>query len=430
MTNLPNRSNYGYLNCIYSIWKSRYNNDLENLNILDLKYNKSFENNSIDYCRGAKNYNNKLTENRLGRKKYCPFLVDNTAAHVCNLVYAKDSDSQKSKPAGQTALILSILDLVKLNYSGDKVISFNWNSKNSKYLKLNWGDEKLNKYLLTKILEFGPIIGLIKLIKNKVSKNKFNKSDITQFVGFANFTCSKKIKEFCEITNCNKKNLNLTINIGNTSNDAKTRTLKTLLLLLAHTNIISPIDSDQKFQKPIIDFDNWLFSKDNFNKISNKWIFNEKLFEKLIKKNKDFKIKKTIEYRHLDPKAVHRNATDKCDICNQNIKNKFKSKYSDILKLRRYTLIKMFSMSFKNKITIKKEKIHQFFSNNNYYITKNYKFELNAEIDFIDFITGCFLINNNDNLIPSLDITEIDLGNIKNVNEINKKINKFFKYDN
>ena len=90
----------------------------------------------------------------------------------------------------------------------------------------------------------------------------------------------------------------------------------------------------------------------------------------------------------------------------------------------------MFSMSFKNKITIKKEKIHQFFSNNNYYITKNYKFELNAEIDFIDFITGCFLINNNDNLIPSLDITEIDLGNIKNVNEINKKINKFFKYDN
>ena len=55
MTNLPNRSNYGYLNCIYSIWKSRYNNDLENLNILDLKYNKSFENNSIDYCRGAKN---------------------------------------------------------------------------------------------------------------------------------------------------------------------------------------------------------------------------------------------------------------------------------------------------------------------------------------------------------------------------------------
>ena len=86
-----------------------------------------------------------------------------------------------------------------MNYSGDKVISFNWNSKNSKYLKLNWGDEKLNKYLLTKILEFGPIIGLIKLIKNKVSKNKFNKSDITQFVGFANFTCSKKLKNFVKL---------------------------------------------------------------------------------------------------------------------------------------------------------------------------------------------------------------------------------------
>ena len=47
---------------------------------------------------------------------------------------------------------------------------------------------------------------------------------------------------------------------------------------------------------------------------------------------------------------------------------------------------------------------------------------------FVDFISGSFLINDNENYIPSLDITEIDLGDISINNDIDydKEINKLF----
>ena len=187
MSNLPNRSNYGFLSCLFSLLKSRFNPSIKNFNLTYLKYDETKNKNTIDYCTGAKNFENKIQSNFLKRQKYCPFVKDPTSRHVCNLVYSLQSDSQKSKATGTAALLLEILDLIKINYTNTgKIKNINWTQNAQRINKLDWGNKELGAYFVEKILGFGPVLGLIYFAKNLSLKNGyFKRSQIKKFLGFA-----------------------------------------------------------------------------------------------------------------------------------------------------------------------------------------------------------------------------------------------------
>ena len=427
MPNLPNRSNYGNLSCLYAVWKSRYNKKENFINIKDLKFDKRKSHNTIDYCTGAINFDNSLIEQRLNRKKYCPFVDDRNSEHVCNFVYSVDSDSQKSKPVGQAALMLAVFDFANLIYTNSGVNkSIIWNNENSKILNLNWGDKKLNEYLVTKILEFGPIVGLIQQIKKNLnSNNEFNKSVLSGFLGFPNFIINQNVGSFCANKNCKNKLVNYLIDIGS-SNDSKIRSLKPLINLLAYTTVIKPLKAKDKIQNTIIDFDDWLFKEGNYSSFPTKWYFDDKKLSELNFYRNNMRVIKTIEYRNLVQKKTHRNSEDRCNLCEKNIINNFFNKYESVLKYRRLLLIKLFISSSLDNKNLNKKSILNFFLKRNLFLSKSYSDELDSELNFLNLIGIIF--SENKNCYKTLnDISELNLGTIDSdiIKSINKDIEMF-----
>jgi hypothetical protein len=76
MSNLPNRSNYGFLSCLYSLLKSRFNNKVVNFNLDYLKYDSLKNKNTINFCTGAIKLD-KILSKTLKRKNGSPFTLTN-----------------------------------------------------------------------------------------------------------------------------------------------------------------------------------------------------------------------------------------------------------------------------------------------------------------------------------------------------------------
>ena len=238
MSNLPNRSNYGFLSCLFSLLKSRYDPSIKDFNLTYLKYDETKNKNTIDFCSGAISFENKVQSNFLKREKYCPFVKDPTSKHVCNLVYSVQSDSQKSKATGTAALMLEILDLIKINYSeSGKIKNINWTKNASKINQLNWGDKELGSYFIKKILSFGPVLGLIYFVKNLSSKNgDFKRSQIKKFLGFPSIDEEIEGSELCNKLGCENKKNKFLFPTGTTTTDSLTRTMKSLFFNSSNRN--------------------------------------------------------------------------------------------------------------------------------------------------------------------------------------------------
>ena len=206
-----------------------------------LKYDENKNKNTIDYCTGAKSFENKIHSNFLKRQKYCPFVKDPTSRHVCNLVYSLQSDSQKSKATGTAALLLEILDLIKINYTeSGKIKNINWTQNSHKISQFDWGNKELGSYFVKKILSFGPVLGLTYFAKNLSSKNgNFKRSQIKKFLGFPSVDEEIKGTELCNKSNCKYKKNKFLFPTGTTTSDSITRTMKSLFLTAA-TGIIRP----------------------------------------------------------------------------------------------------------------------------------------------------------------------------------------------
>ena len=433
MSNLPNRSNYGFLSCLFSLLKSRYDPKIKDFNLSYLKYDETKNKNTINYCTGAISFNNKIQSNFLKRDKYCPFVKDPTSKHVCNLVYSIQSDSQKSKATGTAALLLEILDLVEINHSGSgKIKNINWTKNAHIISQLNWGDKKLGSYFIEKILSFGPVLGLIYFAKNLSSKSGvFERFQIKKFMGFPSIDEEIRGSEICEKKKNNKKKKKFLFPTGTTTSDSLSRTMKSLFFLTAATGIISPKNikfknSSQLFKYPFL-IDDWYFNK--WKKISEypaQWFYNKKVFNDHFKKEKP-KIKKILNYENLISKSAHRNYTNKCEKCEKNLINLFYKLKGQIIKDRRYLLLKAITHGnlIDKKLDI--EKLSKFtLESKKFCLSK--KNHLNSLIQDLNLANLCgFFVYSNKNLVTSKNnLKEVEFGNPGNetINETKKILSK------
>lgn len=427
MSNLPNRSNYGFLSCLFSLLKSRFDPSIKDFNLTYLKYDETKNKNTIDYCTGAKKFKNKIQSNFLKRQKYCPFVKDPTSRHVCNLVYSLQSDSQKSKATGTAALLLEILDVIKINYTETgKIKNINWTQNAHSISQLDWGNKELGSYFVKKILSFGPVLGLIYFAKNLSLKNgNFNRSQIKKFLGFPSVDEEIKGTELCNKSNCNNKKNKFLFPTGTTTSDSLTRTMKSLFFLTAATGIIRPKNvklkvNPQLFEYPFL-IDDWYFNKwKKLSEYPSEWVYEQKIFNNHFKKEPP-KIKKIINYENLIQKSAHRNYTNKCVKCEKNLINLFYKLKGQIIKNRRFLLLKaiVHGNLINKKLNIKE--LSKFTLGNKKFCLskKNHFNSLIKDIDFAN-LCGFFAYLDNNLIISKNNLKEVEFGNPKHevINEI------------
>jgi hypothetical protein len=402
MSNLPNRSNYGFLSCLYSLLKSRFNNKVVNFNLDYLKYDSLKNKNTINFCTGAIKLD-KILSKTLKRKKFCPFVEDRTSPHVCNLVYSIQSDSQKSKATGTAALLLEILDLVKIDYSlNGKIKNINWTKNAELVNKLDWNDDKLGSYFIEKILNYGPSVGFINFAQKKSSQKNgnFDRSDIREFMGFPSIDETIKGSEICIKESCLYKEEVFKFPTGTTSQDSKTRTMKSLFFLCAATGIILPkeIKINSKFKKSQYPFfiDNWYFNVwGKVDQYPNNWVFNQKIYKYYFEENYSLKIKKIVNYQNLIQQSSHRNNQNKCTECTKNFINLFYKSKGEIIKYRRYLLLKAICFANQTKKNLNIKKFFEITLKNNFFCLSegNHYISLIKDLDLANLLGFCVTLD-------------------------------------
>ena len=429
MSNLPNRSNYGFLSCLFSLLKSRFDPSIKDFNLTYLKYDETKNKNTINYCSGAINFDNKIQSNFLKREKYCPFVKDPTSKHVCNLVYSIQSDSQKSKATGTAALLLEILDLIKINYSeSGKIKNINWTKNAYKINQLNWGDKELGSYFIEKILSFGPVLGLIYFVKNLSTKSgDFKRSQIKKFLGFPSIDEEIEGSELCNKSNCENKKNKFLFPTGTTTSDSLTRTMKSLFFLTAATGIIRPKNTKFKVNPQLFEYpfliDDWYFNKwKKMSEYPSEWVYDEKILNNHFKKEIP-KIRKIINYENLIQKSAHRNYTNKCMKCEKNLINLFYKLKGQIIKDRRFLLLKAIAHGnlINKKLNIKE--LSKFTLGNKKFCLskKNHFNSLIKDLDLAN-LCGFFVYLDKDLITSKNNLKEVEFGNPKyeTINEIKK----------
>lgn len=430
MSNLPNRSNYGFLSCLFSLLKAKFSIQIKDFDLNYLKFDDKKEKNTINYCTGARSITNPLQKKVLNREKFCPFVKDVSAPHVCNLTYSLQSDSQKSKAAGSAALLLSILDLIKINYSSSgRIQSLNWSKNSLMISKYNWGEKKLGAYFNQKILNFGPVIGFINNLQFLTKKkDTFNRDQVKDFFGFPSLDEEMKGKEICSKKTCPNLNNTFLFPTGTTTSDAKTRTMKTFFFLTASTGIILPLELKNKISTPIDQFpfliDNWYFNDwKNVNTYPSNWFLNKKRLNSYLKNN-SFQIKKTLTYENFLQKSSHRNLTNKCSYCKKNLINLFYNSKGSIIKNRRYLLLRCLELSHGLNKKFDLKQLFELTKNKSFFsISKKNHFQsLISDLKFVSLCGSSYEKKNN--LIKSLaKIDQSLLGDVpKNIERETKKV--------
>jgi len=343
MTNIPNRSQYGNLSCLFAVFKSRFTKVNDTLKAKDLKYSKRYKSNAVDICYGHKRFPEALIK-RIGREYYCPFLKSRTDKRVCEWVHAENHDTQKSKPVGQTALMLELFNLTRNNYNENTgvLIDMKWTAKADEIFNYKWGDQELNEYFLHHLLGYGPIINLINIL-NTYKKKEFNRNELYPFLIIQ--PTNDPIRVLCD---CGES-YELSIWDGNTSYDAVTRSTATLLSLLAQTGSIAPKKMKNLSILNPIDYSNWLTTSTQEGQTSfpAKWVIQKDVVKQYC--NNKFNLHNGISYIHFIPKATDRNKQNKCEKCNINFLNKARIKYSSISQNRKLLLIVALKMAYEKK---------------------------------------------------------------------------------
>lgn len=357
MANIPNRAGYGLLGCLKGVVDSRYISANQEQTLTELKHDDSKPKNAIDCCPGGVPFSAVVAQ-RLSRKKYCPFLDSSTDSRICQWVHSIMNDPQKSKPVGQCAIILEGLGLVDLDLSANgNIRKLKWNATADNILKNNWGSVKLDVFFSKKLLEYGPVLGIV-FFGNAVSnKNVFSKSSITPYINFP--LTNEKVSIKCK---CKTIYDNLILPDGNTSRDAASRSTKTLLCLAASAGLVLPTNPDYISHSNISKianhfpsyFYNWYMSNPK-RKCPNNWIVNIERVNKLLHSGKSYKFSKGISYNNLIPKSTDRNKTSQCPQCKTNLVNYSKKMFGDQVKNRRYLLLESLRVAYdqRKKLSLK-----------------------------------------------------------------------------
>jgi len=377
--NILNRSQYGNLSCLWAIFKTRFKeNDV--IKISDLKISDEYSINSIDICHGGQSFPTFISE-EIGRNRYCPFLKNRADERICQWVNSTTSDTQKSKPVGQTAIALNICGLAKLNTTKEgRTKSLTWNSGLNEIHNLKWGDETVNEFLIRNILSYGPIIGLAYYL------HKFEKKIIT----VDQIKNHLMVKPSNEIVNSKCSNGSITPVLawdGNTSSDPSTRTASSLFSLASSIGLVKPIDFPEDTEINPYSYSNWLIerAKNGVMNFPKKFKIQIEKLESVF--NDELIVKNGINYIHFIPKATDRNEGNICRCCKKNVINNARKQYGEISRNRKFLLLESLRKAKQeNKLVNLKELAEKSSEHNSFCINKETQYSTLLNIERFNII--------------------------------------------
>lgn len=409
MANIPNRAEYGNLSCLWGVYKSRYNGNDNTLNIAKLKYSKAFPLNSVDVCPGKVEFPDHIAE-IVGRSYYCPFLESRTDARICQWVHSEQHDPQKSKPVGQTAIMMDAMGLADLITSENGIArKIKWTQNAATVSNLLWGSSELDTYFIEMIEGYGPIIALVYYLKaltrDTFLPNEFyNIMQIIPSGELVNALCSKGTRTEVQIWD------------GNTSNDAVTRSLASLLSLAASAGFVRPDSFPSSSPLTPSTYSKWLNerAKSSNNSFPRNWKVEKLRINQFF--SSPMKINKGISYNNFIPKATDRNNGNKCACCDENVLNNARIQYGQKSKNRKLLLIGALAKSFELGKKLDLKKLSELsLSDGDFYISPDSQYEtlLNVERHNVA-LYGCINSEEDGYLTPLINCPISAFGPIPN----------------
>jgi hypothetical protein len=383
---------------MWGVFKSRFNGYGNTIDIAKLKYSKSYKINSVDICDGRLEFPKQIAE-EVGRKYYCPFLESRSDARVCQWVHSEDHDPQKSKPVGQTAIMLDAMGLADLiTTDGGISKKIKWTQEASRVFSYSWGDNDLDDYLISMIIGYGPIIALINKI-NVLGKDSFRPSDLYGAMKIipsgelVNTSCSYGTSTLVQFWD------------GNTSDDAVVRTTASLLSLAASAGFVRAYGYPESEKMTPSAYSEWINNraKNSLNSFPRKWKIEKEMVRQFMHASKD--IKKGVSYNNFIPKPTDRNTGNKCNCCAENVVNNARKEYGPISKNRKLLLIRALEKAFQSNRKLDLRKLAQIsLSDNEFFISPESQYEtlLNTERHNVA-LYGCINKEEDGYLIPLIN---------------------------
>lgn len=217
MAHLLNRNPAARIECLHALIKFIYNKfgSYNSFTMSSIKFNR-YDDNIHNYCT-------LLIDSPLGTK-YCPYKENPLDDAGCSLTNGVNDDTTKSKEVSNTINALHALGFVERNGRNIKITA-----KGIKFSKTNYGTPEMQEIIKMAVLNYGPIIGVLKQICDTVySNNIFSTNDIT--VGYPN---TSEIVKF--------KNYNVSLSSGS-QGDSNTRTRSCLFAWLTTAGFIRPVE--------------------------------------------------------------------------------------------------------------------------------------------------------------------------------------------
>ena len=337
MANLLNRSNFANLSCAWAVFQARFTHSGDAFTLTDLKHNSSNAVNPIDLCSGAQKLPPSIRE-RVGREFYCPYEENRLAPSVCQWVKSSDpikgADTQKSKSAGQTAIVLQILGLAKAVYfQGGRIKHLIWTEIAKEVSKLDWGSIELQEFFISSLRGYGPLVSLVHAISS-LRSDSFTNKEVEQILRFR--STNEPISVMC----CNTE-YGPFVGWDSSSNDALSRSSTVMLGLASSIGIITP----SKLPKGSIDaykYSDFLLQKRLANlegKMSypKTWGINREAITNFFDGHK---LILPLTQKFFTPLSTERESTQKCPHCGSNLIRSVKDKARNVLTNRRLLLIR------------------------------------------------------------------------------------------
>lgn len=395
MANIPNRAEYGNLACLWGVFKSRFTTAGDTLELSKLKHSESFDINAVDICPGRQPFPLHVVE-AIGRTHYCPFLESRTDPRICQWVHSEEHDPQKSKPVGQTAIMLDILGLCDLiTTESGRIRQIKWTNDAETVSHYSWGSRKLNTYFINRIKSYGPIIA-VAFYLSKFSSLVFSNNALYDKLKIA--PTNEPVQTVCN----NGTRTIIQVWDGNTSNDAVIRSTASLLSLSASIGIIKPHDYPSSHSLTPSSYSNWLIqrAKNNLKTFPRKWVIKSQKINDFFSNSSI--VHKGISYDNFIPKATDRNRGNRCQCCNDNVLNNARTQFGYKSKNRKLLLIEALTKAYESNSKVNLKRLAQVsLSDDDFYIsqTTQYQTLLNIEI-FNVALFGCLSILENNLLKP------------------------------
>lgn len=250
---------------------------------------------------------------------------------MCQWVHSSDpgGDSQKSKPAGQAAIILQILGLAVGGYSSaGRLKALYWTEEANSVHSLAWGSDELENYIGKRLRGYGPLASIANFLLSH-HDDTFQSREITQQLLIE--STNEQVKVHC----CN--NTHEFVHWDSSSADGATRSTPTLLGLLASIGVIAPIDSNG----PVLnasDYSAYLLNRiESTTSLPREWRINRDELEDFFDGHR---LILGIGFRHFVPLSTNRERSDTCENCGANLLRRVRDENRMKLLNRRLLLIR------------------------------------------------------------------------------------------